>query len=133
MLRNTNKVITLSHYFFREFLSLIEPVYEMDLEDDVSMDEVPSRNPGVMKGGHVAMTVSLAVAKSGRKGAAGQDSEVDGNLFVFLLPHESKTLFLVCLDTRSFLGIGEKRSSINDITALGGEGVNDYVTTVLKP
>ena len=51
---------------------------EMDIEDDVSMDEVPP-SATFKKGGHVAMTVSLAVAKSGRK---ARDPDVEGIITV---------------------------------------------------
>ena len=49
----------------------------MDIEDDVSMDEVPP-SATFIKGGHVAMTVSLAVAKSGRKASSARDPDAAG-------------------------------------------------------
>jgi hypothetical protein len=50
----------------------------MDIEDDVSMDEIPSRVSDVLKGGHVAMRVSVAVAKTGRKVVSAKGPEDEG-------------------------------------------------------
>ncbi len=50
----------------------------MDIEDDVSMDEIPSSVSDVLKGGHVAMRVSVAVAKTGRKVVSAQGADVEG-------------------------------------------------------